>query len=237
MFWCGFHLIKEFTYTFWLSFINRVKASRKGGDLEREWEWQALIGQAGLSSLSCKVSHYPWEGGYQSPKVASPNLVRMDQSHVDGTTRPEVPFSWPLHTPVWDRTGLSWQRRGAALWRTAVFLVLPFSSAPCPPLRSIHRWETFRNLHQTLTVLRSVFRTPPHNDLPPPKKFEKMPVQPCLTLRPAASVPPRSPHWHCVCPLCRINRVTTEGMKAAPQTTGCLGTTKCSSCNWQCLAL
>lgn len=141
-------------------FINQVKALRKGGDLEREWEWQSLISQAGLSSLSCKVSHYPWEGGYQSPKVASPNLVRIDKFHVDGTTLPVVPFSQSLHTPVWDQPGLSRQHHGATLWKTAVFLVLPFISSPSPPLRSIYGWGTFWNLYQTLTVLCSVFRTP-----------------------------------------------------------------------------
>ena len=66
LFWCGFHLIKEFTYTSWLSlFINQVKPRRAGG---REWKWQALISGQGWAVSPAGWVITPGRKGIRSPK-------------------------------------------------------------------------------------------------------------------------------------------------------------------------
>lgn len=178
MFWCGFHLIKEFTYTSWLSlFINQMKPLRKRGDLERKWEWQALISEAGLSYLTCKMSHYPWEGRYQSPKstLSQPSKGRVTEItckfHINGTTLPVHSLTTACHTTSLEPVGalMKAPRRDAM---NKSLLSSPFiSSLLLAPAIHLQTWNIL-NLHQMPMHLFGVSRAPTY-DLSPLKGLEK----------------------------------------------------------------
>lgn len=52
--------------------------------------------QAGLSCLTCRVSHYPREGGHPFPKGASPNPERSHRNAVSSAHR-AIPCMVPVN--------------------------------------------------------------------------------------------------------------------------------------------
>lgn len=154
--------------------------------------------QAGLSCLTCRVSHYPGRRA-SVPQGASPNPEKESQKMpykvYTGQFR-MVPVNPSL--PRY-RSGTSQGSPGHVMPpRQVLFLVLPsFPSWPTlTPLRSpYHRCGTLWNLHQMWLASSPVFSRTPHIWPVTTKKLGKMPRRPALTLRPAASVPAQRPHW------------------------------------------
>lgn len=188
------------------------------------------------------MSHYPWEGGNQSPQkgLSQPSKKGITEItykfHIDGA----ILLWFSNHSLPHHHSGTSQCSHDGTMelpYEQVLLLVLPFISSPTP-----HPWNPSIDVEHSEIYIKcpltiSVSPGHPTYDLSPPKRFEKMPIQLHLTLRPAASVPSWNPNWHCASPLWSVNRLTAKGMNPALQSTGCLGTMKCICYNWQCLTL